>query len=431
MTEETDVLEWLDGAREELFDFALEFANVPSPRGHEGEASQFFAEWLREHRFEARTQPVVGDRANVVATLEGTRNDRGTDLVFNGHIDTAHGPAELDDHLEADQPRAFTEAWRDGSYLKGDGVANDKGPLAAQVFAARALRETGVELDGTLHVTGTVGEIAGTTVGEYRDRERYEGMGLGTRHLVERGLDADYALVAECTDFAVAKVECGVAWFEIELSGSSTYHPRKVVGGLDDPADRPDVVSDLIRTVEALEAWAGEYTDRHTREYDHGTVKPVAGVGAIEAGTPPCPAAAPGTARISLDVRLPPGETAAFARREVETVLDSLPVDATVEPYLFRRGSVADDAVTGLTDPLAAAHGSVRGGEPPRPAPHVTSMWRDSNVFNEAGIHSVNYGPPRAPEAFPDSGLSHAIAADDLVAAAKVYALTAMEVCRA
>jgi acetylornithine deacetylase/succinyl-diaminopimelate desuccinylase-like protein len=430
MTDERDVLEWLERAREDFVEFVLEFGNVPSPRGNEADASQFLAEWLHDRGLDARRQPVVGDRANVVATLEGTRDQAGADLIFNGHIDTAHGPAELDDHLEADQPRAFTEAWQDGPFLMGDGVANDKGPLAAQVFAALALLETGVDLGGNLHVTGTVGEIAGTTVGEYRDREQYAGMGLGTRHLVERGLGADYALVAECTGFAVAKMECGVAWFEIELSGSSTYHPRKVIGGLEDPADRADVVSDLVRTVQALEAWTVEYTERHTREYTHGTVMPVAGVGGIEAGTPQCPAAAPGTARIYLDVRLPPGETAAFARREVEAVLDGLPVDATIEPYLFRRGYVADDAVVGLSGPLVEAHESVRGGQPPRPAPHVTSMWRDSNVFNEAGIHSVNYGPPRAPEAFPDSGLSHAIRTDDLVAAAKVYALTAMEVCR-
>jgi acetylornithine deacetylase/succinyl-diaminopimelate desuccinylase-like protein len=431
MTDRRAVLEWIDDAREDLVEFVLAAGDVPSPRGEEAEVARFLHEWLTDRGLDAQLQPVVGDRANVVATLPGTREGDGADLAFNAHLDTAHGETELDDHLETDQPRAFTESWRDDPFLKGDDVANDKGPLGAQVFAALALDRAGVELAGDLHVTGTIGEIAGATVGEYRDRERYAGMGLGTRHLVERGLAADYALVAECTDFAVARMECGVAWFEVTLSGASIYHPRKVIGALEDPADRSDVVSDLARTVEALEAWAGDYCERHTREYDHGTVRPIAGVGAVRTGTPPCPAAAPGTADIYLDVRLPPGETAAFARREVESVLADLPVDATVEPYLFRRGYVADDAVSGLTDPLEAAHGEVRGEDPSRPAPHVTSVWRDSNVFNGAGIHSVNFGPPRAPEAFPDSVLSHAIRVDDLVTAAKIYALTAMDVCGA
>lgn len=431
MTDTRAALDWIDDARGELVDFVLEFGNVPSPRGHEGEAGRFLQDWLCDRGLDARRRPVVGDRANVVATLGGTRDGEGSDLVYNGHIDTAHGATELDDRLDADQPRAFTESWRDGAFLKGDDVANDKGPLGAQLFAALAIDRTDVELAGDLHLTGTVGEIAGATLEGYRDRERYAGMGLGTRHLVESGVTGDYALVAECSDFAIARLECGVAWFEITLSGTSSYHPRKVVGGLDAPEERPDVVSDLARTTSALERWAGEYCERHTREYDHGTVRPTAGVGAVRAGSPPCPAAAPGTAKIYLDVRLPPGETASFARREVEAALADLPVDATVEPYLFRRGYVADDAVTGLTDPLEAAHRSVRDTSTTTPAPHVTSMWRDSNVFNAAGIHSVNFGPPRAPAAFPDSGLSHAVRVDDLVAAAKIYALTAMDVCGA
>lgn len=429
MTDHPAVFEWIDDAREELVAFVLAFADVPSPRGHEADAGRFLRDWLDQRGLDAQLQPVAGDRANVVATLQGDHEGDGADLVFNGHIDTAHGDPSRDEGLEADQPRAFTETWREGPFLKGDAAANDKGPLAAQVFAALALDRAGVALDGDLHVTGTVGEIAGATVDGFRDRERYAGMGLGTRHLVERGTAGDYALVAECSDFSVARMECGVAWFEVTLSGASTYHPRKVVGGVDDPGERDDVVDDLARTIRALERWAVEYAEAHTHEYDHGTVTPVAGVGAVRAGQPPCPAAAPGTATVYLDVRLPPGETAAFARREVETVLADVPVDATVEPYLYRRGYVADDAVSGLTGPLTGAHETVLGEDPTPPAPHVTSMWRDSNVFNAAGIHSVNYGPPRAPEAFPDAPLSHAVRVDDLVDAAKIYALTAMEVC--
>jgi hypothetical protein len=56
-------------------------------------------------------------------------------------------------------------------------------------------------------------------------------------------------------------------------------------------------------------------------------------------------------------------------------------------------------------------------------------MWRDSNVFNEVGVPSVNYGPSRAPEAFAEPSLSDAVRLDDLLAAAKVYAMTALDVC--
>ncbi|MFC7134835.1 MULTISPECIES: M20 family metallopeptidase [Salinibaculum] len=431
MTDRETVLDWIDDAREDLVEFLLEFGNVPSPRGREGEAGRFLAEWLTDQGLDARLQPVVGDRANVVATLSGEQSGDGESLVFNGHIDTAHGDPEEDGQVLVDQPKAYRESWRDGPFLKGDDVVNDKGPLGAQVFAALALDRAGISLSGDLHVTGVVGEISGTTVVEFQDRERYAGTGLGTRHLVDSGVTGDYALVAECTDFAVARMECGVVWFEItvESPAAGAYHPLQARPDVD-PGDRQGAVTDLARTTLALEEWAGEYPSEHTREYDHGTVTPTAGVGAVRAGKPYAPAAAPRTGTVYLDVRLPPGETVEFARREVEAVLDDLNVDATVEPYLFRRGYVADvEGVAGLTNPLEDAHEAVRGAEPDPPAPHVTSMWRDSNVFNEAGIPSVNFGPPRAPEAFPDSDLSDAVRIDDLIAAAKIYALTALDVC--
>jgi len=438
MTDAEAVAAWLDDHREALSEFVVSFGNVLSPRGSEGEASRFFAEQLEEWGLESRLQPVVGDRANVIATVRGNRSqDDGRDLVFNGHIDTAHGDPDEDGAVLADQPRAYRECWRDGPFLKGDGVVNDKGPLSATVFAALALAETGVDLAGDLHVTGSVGEISGTTVGEFDDPERYAGSGLGTRHLVENGVTGDYALVAECTGFSIARMEAGVAWFAVELEGSSTYHP--LLGRADDGNDederqsrqsRSDVVYDLAATIEALEEWGERYRHEHTREYEHGTVRPVASVGAVRAGKPYSPAAAPGSATIYLDVRLPPGETPGFARREIETVLEDCGVEATVEPYLFRQGHVADpDAVAGLTDPLETAHESVCGSAPTPPEPHVTSMWRDSNVFNEVGIPSVNYGPSRAPEAFEEASLTDAIRVDDLVAAAQIYALTALAVC--
>ena len=55
-------------------------------------------------------------------------------------------------------------------------------------------------------------------------------------------------------------------------------------------------------------------------------------------------------------------------------------------------------------------------------------MWRDINMFNEVGIPSICYGPPRHPEPYSDPG-NRAVKIDDLVAATKVYALTAMAIC--
>ena len=55
-------------------------------------------------------------------------------------------------------------------------------------------------------------------------------------------------------------------------------------------------------------------------------------------------------------------------------------------------------------------------------------MWRDLNVFNEVGIPSICYGPPRQREAMSGAG-NRAMKIADLVQATKVYALAALELC--
>ena len=64
----------------------------------------------------------------------------------------------------------------------------------------------------------------------------------------------------------------------------------------------------------------------------------------------------------------------------------------------------------------------------PAPPSAETSMWRDLNVFNEVGIPSICYGPPRQREPVSGAG-NRAMKIADLVQATKVYALTAMDLC--
>jgi hypothetical protein len=50
-------------------------------------------------------------------------------------------------------------------------------------------------------------------------------------------------------------------------------------------------------------------------------------------------------------------------------------------------------------------------------------MWRDTNIFNRAGIPSLTFGPSRGRADVQGEGF---FALDDLVDAAKMYALTAL-----
>lgn len=91
--------------------------------------------------------------------------------------------------------------------------------------------------------------------------------------------------------------------------------------------------------------------------------------------------------------------------------------------YLHRPGNEAT-GVDNLLIQLSKAHELVFGKQmihPPEPP--VTSMWRDTNCYAEFGILVVTYGPGRG----GGSGQNR-IAVNDLVNAAKVYALTAYHI---
>lgn len=426
-----DVTSWIDEHKDELVDFLLEFANVPSPTGEEAAASEFLYEELNRH-FETQKQTVVADRPNVVGKLPSMSTAAGNSLIFNAHVDTAFGNREHDNWVTADSHRVYYESWQDGDYLYGDDIANDKGPLTAFLWAARAIQACDVSLDGDLFLAGVVGEIQSSPVDEFQSTV-YQGTGSGTRHLVTQGgISAEYAIVAETTDYAIGQMECGLAQFKITLTDDVEYWPRLEYPDVDDVDEEfPGALHDACRAVTKLHHWAVQYSQQHVTEYDHGTNRPTAGVGAIRSAHPFSVGHAPGKAAIYVNVFLPPGKRPEFVSDEIREVVSTVSEDARIETYNAARGYIADrKAVEPLVSSIENAHTSVRAETPPRPDPAVTSMWRDINIFNEVGIPAVTYGPSRSVESY--SGTKHrCIHVDDLVSAAKIYARTALNLCSA
>jgi len=129
---------------------------------------------------------------------------------------------------------------------------------------------------------------------------------------------------------------------------------------------------------------------------------------------------------IYVDVRILPGADPLGVERELRRVVEAVGVGAKVETFLARTGAIGKNV-----EPLAAIVAEsclAVTGHPPAPkAPQVVvSMWRDNNVFNEAGIPSLTFGPPRRKE--EGTGRLH-FRIEDLVHMAKIYAKTAYTVC--
>jgi hypothetical protein len=122
-----------------------------------------------------------------------------------------------------------------------------------------------------------------------------------------------------------------------------------------------------------------------------------------------------------------PGEDPLALERQLQGIVDAVGVGGRVETFLARHGVIGKN-----TEPLAAevtrAFKNVTGLDPlPRAPQEVVSMWRDNNVFNEAGIPSLTFGPPRRREK-ESNRLCFEL--KDLADMANVYAQVALAICQ-
>jgi acetylornithine deacetylase/succinyl-diaminopimelate desuccinylase-like protein len=293
---------------------------------------------------------------------------------------------------------------------------NDKGPMAAWMIAAKAMRETGALLGGDLFLTMVSGEIGQAPIDEYQGN-RFDGCGMGARD-VAAVVKADYAVVAEATSFTTVWVEAGKADFKITVFGDKSYYTPYI------PRPSPSAIVKAAPLITALDEWAYAYQERETKQYEGGTVVPKVNIGCLRAGVPYNLERTPEVCHFYLDVRTTPGADPVEITRELEQLVGDLGLDAAVELYSYRAGAQAQ-GIEPLLASLETAHAEELGGMIQPAAPETSSMWRDIIPFIDAGIPALTYGPA-APvgdtdEFFMERG--------DLIAAARVYARVALDIC--
>jgi acetylornithine deacetylase/succinyl-diaminopimelate desuccinylase-like protein len=188
-------------------------------------------------------------------------------------------------------------------------------------------------------------------------------------------------------------------------------------------AKSPNAIVRMAKLIERLEAWADSYEQRYTREYCGGTVVPKVSIGAIRGGLPYRIYRQPELCHIYVDVRLNPDTQPLQVEAELREVARELELDAEIRPFLYRRGFEAQ-GVEPLLETVTAAHVAQFNREPERPSSPEVSMWRDINPYNELGIPSMTYGPGGA-----IGGGNFYFMLEDMVAAARVYAMTALDFC--
>ena len=414
--EEEKVLQRID--EKELVELALAMGNITAPSGYEQPMADFVLEWLRTNGFDNSFQQQVAEgRSNTIGVLRGRGG--GKSLIFNSHMDSEQGmPVRVGEALPSG-PRAWIDEKR---RIFGKAVQNDRGPMAAFMIATKAIRQSGIPLRGDIIMTMVVGEIGMGPVDEFQG-SKYIGKGYGSRHAVAHGIHADYALVAETTDFGVTWIEAGAAYFKVTLRGRSYYTPRLPERGA--LKDNPNPIIKMTAVIHAIEKWAVEYEQKYTIQYPVGKMVPKVSIGAIRGGGPYKPSTSPDSCSIYVDVRVPPPVDFVTVERELREAVLSQGLGGEVECFMSRKGYEGKN-VQPLVDAIRGAHEKVRGSEPPPVDTPETSMWRDINVFNEVGIAAATFGMPR--KSAPDAE-ERFVEIKDIVDAAKMYALVALEIC--
>lgn len=370
----------------------------------EGEVA--LGRWLVDHLracgIEANNQAFGGGRLNTIARLRG--RGPGPSLMLNGHIDTnMAGFGWTRDPLGA--------ALEDG-YLFGIGVSNMKSADAAMIEAAVAIRDAGVTLAGDLIVALVVGELQG---------------GVGTVHMLSQGVRADHFIVGEPTDLALLTLHAGAVEIRVDVYGE-TRHLSKMESGV-------NAIEKACEVVGALKGFsfsgAGNAEYRGLQRINVGSIRGGMGSEYLDWRTP----SVPDMCTLKVACRIAPGQTPEGILDDIRHMLAQL---QTHDPAL-RAGAELQSNDQRLymppfevsrNDPfvrlLAQTHREMTGSNPRAGGVAPYKFYgTDAAHLANVGMTGVVYGPGGAFNTMPDER----VLLDDVVTAAKVYALTALRTC--
>ncbi len=394
-----------------LVEMCCNVINIPSPTGSELEMANYMRTAFEQMGLEVAWQEVEEGRANVVGRLAGSGNGRC--LMFNGHMDTSNTGRELFLTGLGYKPRAVV---KDGM-IYGLGIYNMKGALVCYTQAVRALQAAGLKLEGDVIIAAVAGEIEKTQVGEFRGKE-YRGYGCGTHYLVNHGTVPDMCILGEPTDMQLVLGHYGSLWVRISTRGLYVHTAFGSGREKENSLRRMhDVMTHVLK-------WIPQWQEKTA----YGNKKGFVNLGGIHGGHAWRASRTPERTDLYLDVRVPPTMPMNTARHELKALYLDLEKrfpdhGLEFETYVSVPGAeIAPDHE--MVKAIEKHHSSVMGSAPKRD----TVLWSsDASVLSRYGVPTVNYGPSSGPR----DQEGEKVRIETLVSMARIYALTAADLCGA
>ena len=203
---------------DDQIDFLSELVRFPSLRGQEAPAQEFMAGAYRDSGLEVdQWRLQVEDLENMpgyspqfttfenalgVVGVHSPPNSQGKSLILNGHIDVVPtGPTDMWT-TPPFEPR-IADGW-----MYGRGAGDMKAGLVANLFAFKALRESGFRPAAPVYFQSVIEE---------------ESTGNGALATIQRGYEADAVLITEPGGDMIESANVGVIWLQIEISGRPAH----------------------------------------------------------------------------------------------------------------------------------------------------------------------------------------------------------------
>ena len=414
------ILTEVDRAADEIVQYTVDLVRIPTvnPPGElYADCARFMGEDMKRRGFDVQYIAAEGrpehtpryPRLNVVGSKRG---GAGPVVHLNGHFDVVPpgGGWTVD---------PFAGVVREGR-IYGRGVCDMKAGIAAALFAAEAIERAGVQLPGTMELSGTVDEESGGFA--------------GVAYLAERGRIArgrtDYVIIPEPLNVdRICVGHRGVYWFEVTAHGRIGHGSMPFLGA--------NAIAGMGRLLQAInDELMPALASRRTAVpvVPDGARHATININGIEGGQPvngiqtPCVA---DVCRAIFDRRFLIEEGFEATKAEIEALVRRAAGLAPGIRFDLRDLMVVHPTRTPDDSPvIGALDGAIRTvlGRPPDIVASP-GTYDQKHVARIAGVpHCVAYGPGVLDLAHqPDEWC----AVDDLVNATKVIALAALQLMQA
>ena len=425
-----DVFEAVDSLEDEMLKVISDIIKIPSINpyidpelkderiGGETRVNEYLKPVMESFGLDTDLWEVEKGRANLVGVCKGTGDGRS--LIYNGHVDTvAPGPMEL-----WDIAGPYSGEVIDGK-IYGRGATDMKGADVAAIYALKALLKAGYKPKGDVILETVAAE-------EMKQPE------VGTSAAVARGYKADAAIVVESSAppyrLAILTASPGVLILKVTVRGKAAHTSMRdevirAGGGGKDVAvsaiDKAMVIYNGLLKLE--EEWGQTKTHPAFTRPGHFTLCPATFAGGLDGI-----AFIPVECYITYVVWHAPQDSREQVIEEIETHINNL---AQTDSWLRENPPELDWSGDWWWPPydvpkdspicLAAAKAYEAVLNEPAKFYGFTAV-DDATFLNQAGIPTITLGPGSIEVAHT---ANEYVEVEDLLDAAKIYALTIVEWC--